>query len=102
MRASRRPAPSELGASQGFNELTRVEGVREETARTVANVVLAAAAIGAAVVVFRTPALRRLAFGLARTAITTSIPFWLTREIKQAWADSDVRPETAQRVERTA
>jgi hypothetical protein len=71
--------------------------VREDTAHTVANVVLAAAAIGAAVVVLRTPALRRLAFGLARTAITTTIPVWLTREIKQAWHESEVRPQTVPR-----
>ena len=56
-----------------------------------ANVVLATAAIGAAVVVLRTPALRRLAFGLASTAITTTIPLWLTREIKQAWEASETR-----------
>jgi hypothetical protein len=59
--------------------------VREESARTVANVILATAALGAAVVVLRTPPLRRLAFGLARTAITTTIPVWLAREVKQAW-----------------
>jgi hypothetical protein len=50
---------------------------------------MATAAIGAAVVVLRTPALRRLAFGLARTAITTGIPLWLSREIKDAWESSE-------------
>jgi hypothetical protein len=63
--------------------------VREETARTAANVIMATAAIGAAVVVLRTPALRRLAFGLARTAVTTYIPFWLTRELREAWEQSE-------------
>ena len=63
--------------------------MREETARTAANVIMATAAIGAAVVVLRTPALRRLAFGLARTAITTGIPVWLSREIKVAWEHSE-------------
>ena len=63
--------------------------MREETARTAANVIMATAAIGAAVVVLRTPALRRLAFGLARTAITTGIPVWLSREIKVAWENSE-------------
>ena len=76
--------------------------MREETARTVANVVLAAAAIGAAVVVFRTPQLRRVAFGLARTAITTGIPLWLTREVKQAWVESEVRTQNAHRIQRPA
>lgn len=61
----------------------------EDTARTTATVLMATAAIGAAVVVLRTPALRRLAFGLARTAITTGIPVWLSREIKEAWERSE-------------
>jgi hypothetical protein len=65
--------------------------VKEETARTVATVVVGAAALGAAVVILRTPALRRLAFGLARTAIVTGIPAWLTREVTQAWQASDAR-----------
>jgi hypothetical protein len=75
--------------------------VREDTARAVANVLLAAAAIGAAVVVVRTPALRRLAFGLVRTAVTTTIPLWLTREVKQAWAASEARTQLPS-VERSA
>ena len=54
----------------------------------IANVVMGAAAIGAAVVIFRTPSLRRLAFGLARTAVVTGIPAWLTREVRQAWDES--------------
>jgi hypothetical protein len=65
--------------------------VKEETARTVATVVVGAAALGAAVVILRTPALRRLAFGLARTAIVTGVPAWLTREVTQAWQASDAR-----------
>lgn len=69
--------------------------MREDTARTVANVVLAAAAAGAAVVVLRTPALRRLAWGLARTALTTTIPLWLSREVRQAWEESERRRSIA-------
>ncbi|HJR61267.1 MAG TPA: hypothetical protein VJ813_17780 [Vicinamibacterales bacterium] len=60
----------------------------QDTARTVANVVVAAAAVGAAVVIVRTPALRRLAYGLARTAITVGVPAWLSREVRQAWDES--------------
>jgi len=62
--------------------------MREETARTVANVVIGAAALGAAVVILRVPTLRRLAFGLARTAIVTGIPAWLTQETRRAWTES--------------
>lgn len=65
--------------------------MREETARTIANVVVGAAVLGAAVVILRTPTLRRLAFGLARTAIVTGIPAWLTREVKEAWQASEHR-----------
>ena len=61
----------------------------EETARTIANVVVGAAVLGAAVVILRTPTLRRLAIGLARTAIVTGIPAWLTREVKEAWQASE-------------
>ena len=53
--------------------------MREDTARTVANVVVGTAALGAVVVVLRVPTLRRLAFGLARTAVMTAIPAWLMR-----------------------
>jgi hypothetical protein len=60
----------------------------EDTARTVANVVVGAAALGAAVLILRTPALRRLAFGLARTALTVSIPAWLSHEVQAAWSES--------------
>ena len=59
----------------------------EDNARTVANIVVGAAALGAAVVILRTPALRRLAFGLARTALTVTIPVWLSRDVQEAWAD---------------
>ena len=63
----------------------------DDTARTLANVILGAAALGAAVVVLRTPPLRRLAFGLVRTAVTVTLPVWLSREVKQAWSDSGAR-----------
>lgn len=64
----------------------------EQTARTVANVVLATAALGAAVVVLRVPALRRLALGLAATALTTQVPVWLRQEVTQAWHASGSGP----------
>jgi hypothetical protein len=59
-----------------------------DTARRLADVILGAAALGAAVVVLRTPALRRLAFGLVRTAVTVTIPVWLSREVQQAWTEA--------------
>jgi hypothetical protein len=59
-----------------------------ETAGKVADVVIATALLGAAVFVVRTPALRRLAWGLAATALTAALPVWLKGEVQQAWASS--------------
>jgi hypothetical protein len=53
--------------------------------------VLAAAAVGAAVVVLRVPALRKMALGLAATALTTQLPAWLRQEVSQAWQQSGQR-----------
>ena len=63
----------------------------EESARKVANVMLGAAAVGAAVVVLRTPALRRMAAGLAITALTGTMPAWLRSELQRAWDESEPR-----------
>ena len=63
----------------------------EQTARTVANVVLGAAVVGAAVVVLRVPALRKLALGLAATALTTELPAWMRQEFAHAWNKSSPR-----------
>ena len=60
----------------------------EESARRIANIVLAAAAVGATYVVVTTPPLRRLAWRLAAVALTGAIPAWLQHEVKQAWAES--------------
>jgi hypothetical protein len=56
-----------------------------DTAGKVADVVIATALLGAAVFVIRTPALRRLAWGLAATALTATVPVWLKQEVRQAW-----------------
>jgi hypothetical protein len=59
-----------------------------KTAERVANVALGAAALGAAYVIARTPPLRRLAVGLALSALTGALPAWLTREAQHAWLQS--------------
>lgn len=63
-------------------------GLNEDGTRTVANVMMGAAALGAAVIILRSPTLRRLAFGLARTALTVTIPAWLSREVQESWAET--------------
>ena len=60
----------------------------EESARTIANVVLGAAALGAAVYVARTPPLRRIAWRLAVAALTGTMPGWFRGELQRAWAES--------------
>ncbi len=63
----------------------------EETARKVANVAIGVAAVGAAYFVARTPPLRRMALGLAMTALTGALPAWLAREAQHAWMVSGRR-----------
>lgn len=59
-------------------------------AEQVANVVLTVAAVGAAWYVMRTPRLRRQAWTLAVTGLTSGLPAWLGREVRHAW--SETRP----------
>jgi len=38
--------------------------------------------------VMRTPALRRVAWRLAVTALTGSLPAWVAKEVRHAWSES--------------
>jgi hypothetical protein len=72
--------------------------VTEKQARTTANVVMAAAALGAAVFVMRTPKLRRLAWQLARQYATGPLAVWAAGTVRNAWdesASTSARPEEA-------
>jgi len=60
----------------------------EERARTVANVVMAAAALGAAVIVLRSPGLRRTAWQLARYYATGPLLVWGAALVHDAWQES--------------
>jgi hypothetical protein len=60
----------------------------QQTAEKAANAIIAAAVVGVAVVIIRTPELRRLAWRLAVTALTAQLPAWVGREVEQAWAES--------------
>ena len=62
-----------------------------DRAEEVANVVLAAAALGAVYFIARTPALRRLAWRLAVTTLTATIPAWIGREVQHAWRETGHR-----------
>ena len=60
----------------------------QDTAEKIANGILAAAAVGVAVYVIKTPPLRRMAWRLALTALTGTGPVWFRNELQRAWAES--------------
>jgi hypothetical protein len=59
-----------------------------ESARRVANVVLASAGVAAAYVVLTTPPLRRLAGVGVRVWLGASIPVYLLGQVRRAWMES--------------
>jgi hypothetical protein len=61
----------------------------EDRARQVANVVMAAAAVGAAVFVLRSPKLRRMAWQLARQYAAGPLAAWTATTVRDAWDRSD-------------
>jgi hypothetical protein len=63
-------------------------------AERLANIVIGVAAIGAAYYILKTPSLRRLAWGLARSAATGSAPAWLIAETRRGW-DAGAPPAAA-------
>jgi len=63
----------------------------EDHARTTANVVMAAAAVGAAVVVLRSPRLRQLTMGLAKVS-AGPLAMYAVTSMRQAWAQSATHP----------
>jgi hypothetical protein len=65
--------------------------VTEKQARTTANVVMAAAALGAAVFVMRTPKLRRMAWQLARQYAAGPLAVWASGMVQEAWDESGRR-----------
>jgi hypothetical protein len=69
--------------AEGSGELRR-----SSKERRLANTILGVAAVAAAVAIARTPRLRRIAVTLATTALTTTLPGLLLREIRLAWEES--------------
>jgi hypothetical protein len=59
----------------------------ERHAETIANLIIGAAAIGAAIYVLRTPALRRVLWGAARNTLIAGVPAWLAAETRHGWAE---------------
>ena len=64
----------------------------QRQAEKVANLVMSAAAIGAAIYVLRTPALRRVVWNAARSTLIAGMPAWLLAETRNGWAEGANRP----------
>jgi hypothetical protein len=60
----------------------------QSTAEKIANVAIGAAVAGVAYYVVTTPALRRLAWRLALTGLTGTLPGWFRQEIQHGWQES--------------
>lgn len=71
--------------------------MNEQQARTTANVVMAVAAVGAAVIVLRSPSLRRLAWQLARQYAGGPLAVFLASTVHDAWEQSGRRPSVSVR-----
>jgi hypothetical protein len=63
----------------------------EAQARTTANVIMAGAAVGAAVVVLRSPSRRRQAWQFARMFATGPLAVFLATTVRNAWEESGRR-----------
>lgn len=61
------------------------------TARSVADLVLAAAGVAAAYVVITTPPLRRLTLRATRAWLGASVPVYLLSTARRAWVESGQR-----------
>jgi hypothetical protein len=72
--------------------------VTEQQARTTANVVMAAAALGAAVIVLRNRKLRRIAWQMARQYAAGPLAVWSAVTVRNAWDQSGRRPPAPRRL----
>jgi hypothetical protein len=59
----------------------------QRQAEKIADVLMGVAAVGAAIYVLKTPALRRMLWGVARNALTAAGPAWLMAETRRGWAE---------------
>jgi hypothetical protein len=64
----------------------------EDQARKSANVLMAAAVLGAAVVVLRSPRLRRIAWQMARQYAMGPVALYAAATVRDAW-DASARPD---------
>ena len=60
----------------------------DQQARNAANVVMAAAVLGAAAYIIRTPKLRRMVWQMARQYATGPLAVWASSTVREAWDDA--------------
>lgn len=72
----------------------------QSSAERFANIVMGAAAIGAAYYVLKTPRLRQVAWRLIGGAATGVIPVWIMREIRSSWEATAPQPVDLSRAPR--
>lgn len=60
----------------------------QSSAEKFANVVMGAAAVAGTYYVLKTPQLRRVAWRFLVTALTGTVPAWVSQEIKNGWEAS--------------
>jgi hypothetical protein len=63
----------------------------EQQARTTANAIMAAMAVGAVVIVLRSPSLRRLAWNLTKDYAKGPLPLLAAMTVRDAWERSAPR-----------
>jgi hypothetical protein len=63
----------------------------EKQAQTAANLIMTAAALGAAVIVLRSPKLRRIAWQLARQYAAGPLAAWTAGTVGDAWENAPSR-----------
>ena len=71
--------------------------MNEQQARTTANVIMTVAVMGAAVMVLRSPSLRKLAWRLAREYGGAPLAVFLAKSLHDAWEQSGRRPSVSVR-----
>ena len=69
----------------------------EDSARKTANLIIAAAALGAAVMVLRNPKLRRLCWQLGRRYASGPLAAMMAMTVRDAWNESGRSPRTVAR-----
>jgi hypothetical protein len=86
-----RRSTSHRGVAFPGPAVSKSNHMTQSSAEKFANVVIGAAAVGAAFYVLKTPRLRTLAWQLSLAALTSTLPAWINQEIRAGWEASGQR-----------